>query len=574
MQIEQQSIDSLIKFVDISDVIGKVTKLKKSGNNYFACCLFHDEKTPSFCINSKDQLYYCFGCGASGNVITFMMEHYGLDFVTAVEKLANDYNYRLEYSKTIIDKNEIIEARKQKLSLAALMTKITNFYQKNLEINIQIHDYLLKRGINKNSINNFKLGYAPNNFQALKIMFDDYTSNQDLLTIGVINKNDNGNYYDRFRNRIIFPIHNLKGEIVAFGGRVIDDSIPKYLNSPETIIFNKSKELYGLYQSYKSIKSENKVIVVEGYIDVIMLHQYGVYNVVATMGTALNIEHLKILYRICDNIYFCFDGDKAGQSAAWRALENVVNYITDLKSAKFIFLPDKHDPDSFIREYNRDNFISYIDNKSLTLSNYLFTKLVQDVDINSEEGKAKFISLIKPYIDSIKAPAMQVMLKAKLSEYVKMMPNIIDSILNNKTRYAFYNSKWQKFSNNLPKINLPIPKLYDILLIINSTIKNINLLSNYRLPDIIDDYSDEIKEMIFMLDYLTHNYSVNDKINLEELINYPLASNNYPILLTKLRNMPNTLPIFDEDQFYITLNKLLNKENNRGIKIPKIKMKD
>ena len=574
MQIEQQSIDSLIKSIDISDVIGKVTKLKKSGNNYFACCLFHDEKTPSFCINTKDQLYYCFGCGASGNVITFMMEHYGLDFVAAVEKIASDYNYRLEYSKTTIDKNQILDAKKQKLSLFALMAKITNFYQKNLEINSQIQNYLLKRGFNKDSINNFKLGYAPNNFQALKIIFDDYMLNSDLLTIGVVNKNDNGNYYDRFRNRVIFPIHNLKGEIVAFGGRVVDDSNPKYLNSPETSIFNKSKELYGLYQSYKAIKSENKVIVVEGYIDVIMLHQYGVYNVVATMGTALNIEHLKVLYRICDNIYFCFDGDKAGQNAAWRALENVVNHITDIKSARFIFLPDNHDPDSFIRQYSKDNFIGYIQNKSLTLSNYLFTKLVQDVDINTEEGKAKFISLVKPYIDSIKAPAMQVMLKAKLSEYVKMMPNVIDSILNNKTRYAFYNSKWQKFSNNLPKINMPIPKLYDILLIINSAIKNMNLLINYKLPDIIDGYGDEIKEMIFILDYLIHNYSIDDQINLAELINYPFASNNYPILLTKLNNMPNNIPNFDEEQFNITLNKLLNKDNNKGIKIPKIKMKD
>jgi DNA primase len=574
MQIESQSIDNLIKFVDIVDVIGKVTKLRKSGNNYFACCVFHDEKTPSFCINSKDQLYYCFGCGASGNVITFIMEHYGLDFVTAVEKIASDYNYRLEYNKITVDKNQIIEEKKQKLSLSSLMVKVSNFYQKNLEINSQMQNYLFKRGINKDSINNFKLGFAPNNFQALKVIFDDYNLNIGLLTIGVVNKNDAGNYYDRFRNRIIFPIHNLKGEIVAFGGRVIDESSPKYLNSPETFIFNKSKELYGLYQAYKLIKSSNKVIVVEGYIDVIMLHQYGVCNVVATMGTSLNIEHLKILYRICDNIYFCFDGDKAGKNAAWRALENVVNYITDIKSAKFIFLPDNHDPDSFIRQNNKDNFINYIENKALTFSNYLFTKLVQDVDINTEEGKAKFISLIKPYIDCIKAPAMQVMLKAKLSEYVKMTPNIIDSILNNRTRYAFYNSKWQKFNNNLPKINMPIPKFYDILLVINFAIKNMNLLINYKLPDIIDEYSDETKEMIFILDYLIHNYSVDDKINVEELINYPFASNNYPILLTKLQKISNNLPDFDETQFNTTLNKLLNKDNNRGIKIPKIKMKD
>ena len=258
MQIEQQSIEGLINFVNIVDLIGKAIKLKKSGSNYFGCCPFHAEKTASFCINSKDQLYHCFGCNASGNVITFMMEHYGLDFVSALENLANDYNYRLEYNKSNQNQEQIVAKKKQKLSLASLMLKITNFYQKNLEINQFIKNYLSQRGVNLDSITKFQLGYAPNNYNSLKVAFDDYKTNQDLITLGVVNKNERGDYYDRFRDRVIFPIHNLKGDIIAFGGRIInnDKNSPKYLNSPETIIFNKSLELYGLHQSYKTIKKK------------------------------------------------------------------------------------------------------------------------------------------------------------------------------------------------------------------------------------------------------------------------------------------------------------------------------
>ena len=324
----------------------------------------------------------------------------------------------------------------------------------------------------------------------------------------------------------------------------------------------------------KQSKKNNAVIIVEGYIDVIMLHQYGITNVVATMGTSINTEHIKILFRACDNIYFCFDGDNAGKNAASRALEQIINYITDIKTAKFVFLPEEHDPDSFIRKYNKSNFIKYIDSNAQTLSNYLFNKLIHGINIKTEEGRAKFISLIKPYIDAIKAPAMQIMLKAKLAEYVQLNPNILDSILNNKTRYAFYNSKWQKANTEiLPKMIVPIPHIYDILNIINSVLNNISLLNNYKLPTKINNYGGEIKELIFILDYINHNYTQDDNIGWEELINIDIAIDKYPLLLTKFKQLPENLTIFDEINFIDMLNNLLGG-NKTKIKIPKIKMKE
>ncbi len=569
MLINQSIIDEIISRADIIDVVSKSIKLKRSGHNYLACCPFHKEKTPSFSVNSIKQFFHCFGCEESGDVISFVMKFNGVDFIDAIKILADTYGVHIPESNETFTPKELQQKKEHKATLKDTINKTVQFFRNNLVNSNIAKNYLLNRGLTNEVINQFLLGFAPNDFNLLEKLFPDYAKNQFLIDSGLVIKNEaNNKIYDRFRGRIIFPIRNTKGDVIAFGGRVITKSEPKYLNSPETILFNKSQELYGLFEAQKSIRNKNQVIIVEGYMDVIALNQFGINNVVATMGTAITDEHIKKLFRLCDNIYYAFDGDNAGRKAAWRALERSIANITDTKAGYFLFLPKEHDPDSFIRNKGVNEFINQLNNNSVPLSSFLLNQLSSEVNINTEEGKARLISLAKPFLEQTKAIALQVILKKQLAKIVELEPNVLESILNNRSRYAFYNNQWKNnpqlpVKENIIKINL-------VEIIIRHALHNISWVINYKLPENINFYSQEIQELALIIDFIHNNYNINDNIELIKITEYIKS----PTL--NLENMYNNNNIITltEDEFRQTLDNLFGLSARKVIKIPKIPMKE
>jgi DNA primase len=568
MQIEQNIIDEIIRRADIVEVIGKNLKLKRSGSNYFACCPFHEEKSPSFSVNSSKQFFHCFGCGESGNVITFMMKYNGLDFIEAVKSLASNYGVHIPQSTLKLSKAQVQEQKVHKANLTDTLKQTVQFYRNNLAHSSLAQHYLTNRGLSETMINQFLLGYVPNQPAALASVFTNYAQNQFLLDAGLVIKNDNGNLYDRFRDRIIFPIRNVRGEIIGFGGRIIAKGEPKYLNSPETALFNKSHELYGLYEAQRAIRDKNHVIVVEGYMDVIALAQFGITNVVATMGTAATEEHVKKLFRLCDDVYYCFDGDKAGRKAAWRALERSVPLVTDTKAVHFLFLPEEHDPDSFIRERGLAAFELQRSEHSLSMSSFLLNQLASEVNISSEEGRAKLISLAKPYIEQTKALALQVLLKKQLARMVELDPTVVESILNNRSRYAFYNSKWNKKQLALGE-KRSLPALNTVELVLHSALNNIAWVINYRLPEDISSYNREIQELVLILDFICNTCTETDKVEINLIKQYiEFTSLNLDKIYAQEKGIK-----FSEEEFRQVLDQLFGLSKRKAIRIPKIPMK-
>lgn len=569
MQIDQNVIEEILTRADIVDIIGREVKLKRSGHNYMGLCPFHNEKSPSFSINVPKQYFHCFGCGETGDVISFVMKSQAIDFIDAVKTLAAEYSVHIPET-TKFTKQEIKLQKELKLNLSETIKKATTYYRANLTKSNLAVGYLNKRGLSAEIQNKFLLGYTSDSSSPLKQVFSDYTHNQHLIDAGLVIKSDNGNTYDRFRNRIIFPIRNTRGEIIAFGGRIIDQGEPKYLNSPETILFSKSHELYGLFEAQKAIRDKNHVIVVEGYMDVIALAQFGIDNVVATMGTAATEEHIKKLFRLCDNIYYCFDGDKAGQKAAWRALERSVANVTDLKGASFVFLPEEHDPDSFIRKFGTTGFEQQVQHGSLPLSTFLIEQLTKDVNIRSDEGKARLISLAKPYIEQTHAVGLQVMLKGQLAKAVNLPPSVVESILNNRSRYAFYNS-YTRFNQNHPSATTKLSSatLTQIELTINTALKHIDWISHYNLPEQLDKFSPAIQDLILLLDYISNNYDINEPIGIDMLKDKVTLST---LDIAKIANKTLVIDI-TVAEFYQYLDHLFGITHNKVIKIPKIPLK-
>lgn len=568
MQIDKSVIDEITRKIDIVDVISKNLKLKRSGNNYFACCPFHKEKSPSFSINAKEQYFHCFGCGESGDVITYVMKYNGLEFIDAVKNLATNYGIHIPEGLRSQTPQEIKQEKIRKLTLYETINKAVTFYRNNLTGSSIASNYLIKRGLNQEVIDKFLLGFVPGVANPLNNIFTDYTNNQFLLDAGLVVQGENSKRYDRFRDRVMFPIRNVRGEVIAFGGRIISKGEPKYLNSPDTVLFNKSHELYGLYESQRQIRDTNQVIVVEGYMDVIALSQFGVNNVVATMGTAATEEHIKKLFRLCDDIYYCFDGDGAGKKAAWRALERSLPLVTDNKCVHFLFLPEEHDPDSFIRQNGAQVFNLELRDHCLSMSGFLLKQLSNTVNLQSEEGKARLIGLAKPYIEQIKAVAFSVMLKKQLANLVELNPDVLESILNNRSKYAFYNSKWNKTFHVEQNRVLPTP-LNTIELIIRNACNNLPWVYNYRLPDSIDIYSREVQEMVLILDFMSNNYNLGDEINLNDIReNIEFNVLNIDKIFTN-----NIIELVEQD-FKAILDRIFGFSKNKAIKIPIIPMKD
>ncbi len=412
-RIPQSFINELLARADLVDVIESRITLKKSGQNYSACCPFHNEKTPSFSVNPDKQFYYCFGCGASGNALTFLMEYEGQEFVAAIEDLAAQMSMTVPREAYSGEKPPPVD------DLFPLMESVSNYYQQQLKSNPAAKkavDYLKKRGLTGEIAKQYAIGYAPDEWQNLnQLEHDPKKLQQDLVDTGMMIQKENGHAYDRFRDRIMFPIRNRRGQILGFGGRIIDQGEPKYLNSPETKLFHKGKELYGLFEMRRQLRNIEHVIIVEGYMDVVALAQFGIYNATATLGTATTSDHLHTLFRICSKIVFCFDGDKAGRAAALRALNHALPLLKDTREIRLMFLPEGEDPDTMVRNVGAENFKQQVES-SVTLFDYLISYLTSQVNMKTFEGPARLVHLAKPYFLAIKDPILSVRFQIKLSE--------------------------------------------------------------------------------------------------------------------------------------------------------------
>lgn len=422
--IPESFIQELLNRADVVEVIDKRVQLKKAGANYVACCPFHQEKTPSFSVSPSKQFYHCFGCGAHGSAITFLMEYEGFTFVEAVQQIASELGLAVPNEK-VLDKKNV----KANFDIEEAMKIASQFYQQSLRKSPSAIDYLKSRGLTGKIAKEFSIGFAPEGWQNLEKAFKLY-QDKSLEKAGLIQKNDKGKYYDRFRNRIIFPIINDKGTVIGFGGRVINpQETPKYYNSPETPLFQKSYELYGLIYARKPIREKGFVLVVEGYMDVVGLAQHNFRNAVATLGTATTIYHIKKLMRYAEEIIFCFDGDSAGQNAAWRAMMNSISAITDNVRLKFLFLPKNHDPDSFIRENSKEAFDEIVA-EALPLTEYVIKKLTSNNDLSSQDKKVKLLNEVEPILEQMKAPKLNLLFRKRVAQLVGLDIEEINNILN------------------------------------------------------------------------------------------------------------------------------------------------
>ena len=408
--IPNDFIQTLLARVDIVEVIDRYVPLKKAGANYAACCPFHGEKTPSFTVSPTKQFYHCFGCGAHGTAIGFLMEHAGKSFPEAVEELARDAG--LEVPR--VDRPGEREERKALDDLAERLASAEKFYRSQLKESPRAIAYLKSRGLTGAIAAHFGIGYAPDEWTSLERAFPDY-QDAALETAGLVVKGDGGKRYDRFRDRIMFPIHDGRGRIVGFGGRVLDRGEPKYLNSPETPLFSKGRELYGLWLARNAIRDAGRVVVVEGYMDVVALAQHGVAYAVATLGTATTAAHAQKLFRLTDHVVFCFDGDAAGRKAAWRALENTLPVLADGKEARFLFLPDGEDPDDYVRRRGRAAFEEALASAT-PLSGFLVAELSARHPPDTDEGRAAFVAAARPLVSQIAAPILAALITRRIAE--------------------------------------------------------------------------------------------------------------------------------------------------------------
>lgn len=425
--IPQSFIQELLNRLDIVDVVERYVPLKKAGANYVACCPFHNEKTPSFSVSPSKQFYHCFGCGVHGSAISFVMEHQSLSFPEAVEELAKNIGLAVPHETS---QREQETRAAQAIGLPEIMQQALHFYREQLKHSATAVQYFKGRGVSGEIAARFGLGYAPEGWQNLEKVFPDYAQSQALLETGLIVENEDGRRYDRFRDRVMFPILNARGNVIGFGGRVLGVGEPKYLNSPETALFQKGQELYGLFQARNAIRSSGRVLVVEGYMDVVALAQFGLAYAVATLGTATTPVHVQKLLRAADEVIFCFDGDSAGRRAAWRALENSLAVLTDSARLMFLFLPEGEDPDTYVRQVGQAGFEASFAN-ALTLSQFLFKELTHELDLSTDEGRAQLVQSAKPLIEKMTAPALQLMVRKRLAELTGLSTAELITLLPN-----------------------------------------------------------------------------------------------------------------------------------------------
>jgi DNA primase len=414
-RIPQSFVDELIARADIVEVIGGRVALKKAGREYKACCPFHNEKTASFWVSPEKQFYHCFGCGAHGTALGFLMQYDQLPFPEAVEDLAG------RFGLTVPHEGGVAPARAPVDDLAPLyelLARVAAFYAACLKSSTRAGAYAEKRGLTAATIGDFQIGYAPDAWDELMREFGgNPEQRRQLATAGLIIERGNGSegFYDRFRDRLMFPIRDSRGRVIAFGGRILDQGEPKYLNSPETALFHKGKELYGLYEWRRARQSSKRLLVVEGYMDTVRLHQAGVSYAVATLGTATTPEHLRRAFRLVSELVFCFDGDRAGRAAAWRALQNVLPQVREGREIRFLFLPDGEDPDSLVGREGGAAFEARL-RDALPLSEYLIAQLKSEADLSHTDGKAHFVALARPLLEKIAPGVYRELLIERISQ--------------------------------------------------------------------------------------------------------------------------------------------------------------
>ncbi len=417
----------LLNRVDVVDVVSRYVQLKKAGANFQGLCPFHNEKSPSFTVSPSKQFYHCFGCGAHGNAIGFLMEYGGMGYVDAIKDLAAGAGMTVpEAPRT----PQEIERRERETDLYGVMEQAMEFYRAQLKASPRAIDYLKRRGLTGEIAARFRIGYAPDGWQGLKEVFPRY-EDKSLVETGLVIDNE-GKRYDRFRDRVMFPISNQRGAVIGFGGRVLGEGEPKYLNSPETPLFEKGRELYGLVQARDAIRAAGRVLVVEGYMDVVALAQYGVGYAVAALGTATTPVHIEKLLRLADEVVFCYDGDNAGRKAAWRALETSLPLAVDNKPMRFLFLPREDDPDTFVRAHGKEAF-ERLAAEAQTLSAFLVGELRAQADLATPEGRSKFLTEAKPHLQKIAAPGLKLQLVKEVAELARVSQDEAEGLLDLRT---------------------------------------------------------------------------------------------------------------------------------------------
>ena len=417
--IPETFIQELLARIDVVDVVERHVPLRKAGANYSACCPFHSEKSPSFTVSPSKQFYHCFGCGAHGSAIGFLMEYSGLGFVEAVEELASSIGIAVPQDHTRHNDETRIASLTAITALTEYMAQATQYYKDSLKASPRAIDYLKRRGLTGEIAARFGIGYAPEGWQNLEQIFPAYAKLDELRECGLVIDGEQGRRYDRFRDRIMFPILDARNNVIGFGGRILDKGEPKYLNSPETPLFEKGRELYGLPHARKAIRDMDAVIVVEGYMDVVGLAQQGVENVVAALGTATTGMHLQKLFKLTDRIIFCFDRDAAGDKAAWRAMEISLEYLTDHRRVEFLQMPGDQDPDEFIRAHGREAFLAQA-NHATRLSEFMMRHLESQTKPYTAEGRAQLIHVAKPLLQRVHAPVLRVQLCKALASLTQM----------------------------------------------------------------------------------------------------------------------------------------------------------
>ena len=425
MAIPQSFIQELLARADVVDIVGRYMQLKKGGANFMGLCPFHGEKSPSFTVSPAKQFYHCFGCGKNGNAIGFLMDHGGMTFIEAVKDLAQQYGLQVpEDDMSPQDRAKAAQMREQQATLSSVLEKAGMAYIKALRNSPRAIDYFKGRGLSGEIAKTFGLGYAPEGWRSLASIFPDY-NDALLVESGLVitgepgeeNAQGEAKRYDRFRDRVMFPIRNVKGECIGFGGRVLSDEKPKYLNSPETPVFSKGRELYGLFEARGALREHGYALVTEGYMDVVALAQMGFANAVATLGTACTAEHVQKLFRFTDSVVFSFDGDSAGRRAARKALDAALPFATDVRTVKFLFLPAEHDPDSYIREHGKDGFADYVA-KALPLSKFMLQAAGEDCELDTAEGRAHMASNARPLWALLPDGALKRQLLAEIADKV------------------------------------------------------------------------------------------------------------------------------------------------------------
>jgi len=443
-RIPRSFIDDLLARTDIVELIDGFVPLKRAGKNHQACCPFHNEKSPSFTVSQEKQFYHCFGCGAHGNAISFLMEYERLEFPEAIEELARYHQVDVPREQGNRPSNKPYYSANKLEDDFKTMESISRYFEKQLKEKGQSSksiDYLKSRGLSGEIVKAYNIGYAPAQWDAvLKTFGQSSPQQQQLLDLKMITENSQGKRYDFFRDRIMFPIRDKRGRVIGFGGRVMGDDTPKYLNSPETRIFHKGSELYGLYQARQQNRKLHRVLVVEGYMDVVALAQFGITYAVAALGTATTPEHIQMLFRSTPEIVCCYDGDRAGREAAWRAMNNALPHLKDGVQMRFMFLPDGEDPDTMVRKIGKEDFETLLNEQAVPLSQFIFDNLLQRHSVATTEGKASLKAEAEPLISQIPGEYQKQMLMEVLSkhtgEYEKHRAQVVAKEANEQTGIA------------------------------------------------------------------------------------------------------------------------------------------